>query len=53
MREVYAEFLTEEEIQSMMHNKDIWMDSEEVVSRLSAVAEKHAQLEAQAEVAQE
>jgi ATP-dependent protease ClpP protease subunit len=46
MREVYAEFLTEEEIQSMMHNKDIWMDSEEVVKRLSAVAEKHALLEA-------
>lgn len=53
MREVYAEFLTEEEIQSMMHNKDIWMDSEEVVKRLSAVAEKHAQAEAKEEIVEE
>jgi len=47
MREVYAEFLTSEEIDSMLHNKDIWMTSDEVVKRLSAVAEKHAQLEAE------
>ena len=39
MREVYAGFLTEEEIQSMMHNKDIWMDSEEVVNRLTKLQE--------------
>jgi len=36
MRAVYADFLTEAEIQSMMHNKDIWMDSEEVVQRLKS-----------------
>jgi ATP-dependent protease ClpP protease subunit len=47
MREVYADFLTHEEIDSMLHNKDIWMTSDEVVKRLSAVAEKHAQLEAE------
>lgn len=35
MQEVYAGFLTEEEIESMMHNKDIWMGSEEVVERLT------------------
>jgi len=40
MREVYADFLTEQEIQSMMHNKDIWMDSEEVVKRLNILVEK-------------
>ena len=40
MREVYADFLTEEEIQSMMHNKDIWMNSEEVVKRLTTLMEK-------------
>ena len=39
MREVYAGFLSEEEIQSMMHNKDIWMDSDEVVKRLTKLQE--------------
>lgn len=43
MREVYADFLTEEEIQSMMHNKDIWMDSEQVVERLNKLVEKRNQ----------
>jgi ATP-dependent protease ClpP protease subunit len=38
MREVYAEFLTPEEISSMMHNKDIWMTSDEVIERLNAVS---------------
>lgn len=42
MTEVYADFLTEGEIESMMHNKDIWMDSDEVVKRLTALAEKRA-----------
>jgi ATP-dependent protease ClpP protease subunit len=41
MREVYADFLTEDEIQSMMHNKDIWMDSEEVVKRLNKLMALH------------
>ena len=42
MTEVYADFLTDGEIESMMHNKDIWMDSDEVVKRLTALAEKRA-----------
>jgi ATP-dependent protease ClpP protease subunit len=37
MREVYRDFLTPEEIQSMLHNKDIWMTSEQVVERLKAL----------------
>ena len=37
LTEVYAEFLTTQEIQSMLHNKDIWMDSNEVVRRLQAM----------------
>jgi len=37
MREVYKDFLTEPEIQSMLNNKDIWMSSEEVVTRLQAL----------------
>lgn len=40
LTEVYAGFLTDQEIESMMHNKDIWMDSEEVIRRLTALAEK-------------
>jgi ATP-dependent protease ClpP protease subunit len=42
MSEVYADFLTDSEIESMMHNKDIWMDSDEVIKRLTALAEKRA-----------
>lgn len=40
MTEVYQDFLTKEEIHSMMHNKDIWMGSEEVVVRLEVLQEK-------------
>jgi ATP-dependent protease ClpP protease subunit len=40
MSEVYADFLTEAEIESMMHNKDIWMGSDEVVQRLTVLAKK-------------
>lgn len=40
MKEVYKDFLTEAEIESMMHNKDIWMDSDEVVKRLTSLMEK-------------
>ena len=39
LKEVYSGFLTDEEITSMLHNKDIWMDSEEVAKRLQALAE--------------
>jgi ATP-dependent protease ClpP protease subunit len=42
MKEVYANFLTEAEIESMMHNKDIWMDSDEVIRRLTELNEKRA-----------
>jgi len=48
LTEVYAGFLTEVEIESMMHNKDIWMDSEEVVKRLTAL-HKAREAEAAAE----
>jgi ATP-dependent protease ClpP protease subunit len=48
MREVYADFLTEDEIQSMLNNKDIWMDSEEVVKRLTAL-QKQRDKDARAE----
>lgn len=34
LRKVYKDFLTEEEIQSILDNKDMWMDSDEVMSRM-------------------
>lgn len=34
LREVYAEFLTDDEIVSMLDNRDLWMDGVEVVKRL-------------------
>jgi len=34
MNEIYKDFMTEQEIKSMLENKDIWMDGEEVVKRL-------------------
>jgi ATP-dependent protease ClpP protease subunit len=40
LSEIYKDFLTPEEIKSMLDNKDIWMDSEEVVKRLKNRLEK-------------
>jgi ATP-dependent protease ClpP protease subunit len=40
LREVYSGFLTEKEIESMLNNKDIWMDGDEVVKRLKSKAKK-------------
>jgi hypothetical protein len=34
MRAVYKDFLAEDEIQSMLNNRDIWMTSDEVAQRL-------------------
>ena len=48
MNEVYEGFLTPEEISSMMHNKDIWMTSDEVVERLTALAKLAEAAEAEA-----
>ena len=39
MNEVYAGFLTHQEIASMLNNKDIWMTSDEVVERLNNLME--------------
>jgi len=41
MREVYKDFLSSEEIKSMLDNKDIWMDGEEVVKRVNAKIQKN------------
>ena len=44
LRSVYEDFLTEEEIQSMLNNKDLWMDGEEIIKRLEV---KKAKVEAE------
>lgn len=43
LRESYKDFLTEDEITSMLNNKDIWMDAEEVIQRLTDRAAKRQQ----------
>lgn len=40
MSSVYKDFLSDAEIESMMDNKDIWMDGEEVVTRLELKIQK-------------
>lgn len=42
LRSVYQDFLTEDEIRSILDNKDIWMEGEEVIKRLK---KKHKLLE--------
>lgn len=53
LTEVYAGFLTDEEIKSMLDNKDIWMDGEEVVQRLAKRIERAQSLLDEAEAAQD
>ena len=36
MNEIYKDFMTDVEIKSMLDNKDMWMDGEEVVIRMTA-----------------
>jgi ATP-dependent protease ClpP protease subunit len=40
LRGVYKDFLTENEITSLLDNKDIWMDGQDVIKRLEARQEK-------------
>ena len=40
LRDIYADFLAEDEIESILNNKDIWMDGDEVIKRLEAKKEK-------------
>lgn len=46
LKEIYQDFMSEEEIESMLSNKDLWMDGEEVVKRISAkLVKQNAELE--------
>ena len=38
LMEIYENFLTSDEIQAILDNKDIWMTAEEVVARLNKKA---------------
>ena len=50
LHEIYEDFLTTEEIDKILDNKDMWMDSDEVLDRLEARIEK---LTAEAEAEKE
>lgn len=46
MNEVYKDFMTDAEIKSMLDNKDMWMDGEDVVVRMNArIAKLQAELQ--------
>lgn len=45
LQEVYKDFLTHDEVQSILDNKDIWMTGEEVVKRLNTRQKKRKQKE--------
>jgi ATP-dependent protease ClpP protease subunit len=40
LKDIYSDFLDPKEISSMLNNKDIWMDGDEVVKRLEKKAKK-------------
>ena len=39
LKEVYKDFLTEDEIESLLNSRDMWMDSDEVIVRMKKRAE--------------
>lgn len=45
LNEIYKDFLTNAEIKSMLDNRDLWMDGEEVVKRLNERLEKRTKKE--------
>lgn len=51
LKEIYHDFMTDEEIDAMLANKDLWMDGEEVVKRMQARILKQQEAAQQAEKA--
>lgn len=45
LRDIYSDFLTEKEISAILDNKDIWMDGDEVIKRLSKKVKKQEKAE--------
>ena len=50
MRDIYKDFLSDDEINSMMNNKDLWMDGEEVIKRLEVKKAKMAEEETENDI---
>jgi ATP-dependent protease ClpP protease subunit len=44
-QDVYADFLTEREIKQILDNKDLWMDSDEVIKRLKKKIKKNEKVD--------
>jgi ATP-dependent protease ClpP protease subunit len=42
LKSIYKDFLTEKEINDILNNRDIWLDSDEVIKRLERRAKKMA-----------
>lgn len=53
MQDVYKGFLTEDEIKTVCSDKDIWLHSEEIMSRLDKVVEMREEAAERAEAEQE
>lgn len=53
LHKIYEDFLTKEEIESMLNNKDIWMDGHEVVKRLESKKAKMTEEKEENEVDEE
>jgi uncharacterized protein YacL (UPF0231 family) len=45
MKKVYSGFLSEDEITDILEGKDLWLDGDEVVTRLKAMKKEVEQLE--------
>lgn len=52
LRDIYSDFLTEDEIVQMLNNKDLWMDGDTIVERLQEKAKKIQSLQDEAEEVQ-
>lgn len=44
-QDIYADFLTEREIKQILDNKDLWMDSDEVIKRLKKKIKKNEKVD--------
>lgn len=52
LRDIYKDFLTDDEITGLLDNKDMWMDSDEVMTRMESKVKKYEEAAAQ-ELAEE
>lgn len=50
LTDVYRDFLTETEVKEMLHNKDIWMTSQQVIERLNVLLKARAKNQEETEI---